>query len=319
MLSLYIPSDKSREDIYSRLQSEVAEAQNIKSDTTRDRVINALQYAQNELANVDEIPDSGMVIFTGEANGGEITVRKTIVDDEIQIDSFRYICDTEFHTEHIALLGDPLAVVVAFELGTAIIGTVTEHAIQYVDTVTQTIPPKHKKGGQSAQRFSRRRDESVKEFQSVVGDRLSDFSGVDTLLIGGPDISIDNFRSSGSIPHWFDTIHTVSAQISGEESLSRIVEQLDDRIGVTDSKSEYFFEQLRSNKAVYGSDAVAKALQYNAVETLYVIGDDISEGVIELTEQQGGDVIYHEQITEPDERLAMMADIAATLRYDIGE
>jgi stalled ribosome rescue protein Dom34 len=111
----------------------------------------------------------------------------------------------------------------------------------------------------------------------------------------------------------------VSAQITGEESLSRIVEQLDGVIGVTDSKSEYFFEQLRSNLAVYGADAVAKALQYNAVETLYVISDDVSEGVIEVAEQQGGDVIYHEQITETDERLAMMADVAATLRYDIGE
>lgn len=305
--------------MYNKLQSEVAEAQNIKSDTTRDRVVTALQYAQNELASVESIPESGMVIFTGECNGGEETVRQTIVDDDIQIGSFRYICDTEFHTEHITLLGDPLAVVVAFELGTAIIGTVTEHAIQYVDTVTQTIPPKHKKGGQSAQRFARRRDESVKEFQSSVGDRLSDFSGVDTLLIGGPDISIDNFRTSNSIPHWFNNIHTVSAQITGEESLSRIVEQLDDVIGVTDSKSEYFFEQLRSNLAVYGADAVAKAIQYNAVETLYVISDDVSDGVIEVAEQQGGDVIYHEQITETDERLAMMADVAATLRYDIGE
>lgn len=259
-----------------------------------------------------------MVIFTGNVNGGTETVSHTIVDDDITIDSYRYICDTSFHTEYIDFIGDPVAIVVGIELGNAIIGTMRENSIDYEDTVTQRIPRKHSQGGQSQQRFARRRDEAVKGFYSVVGDRLSYFSGVDTMIIGGPEITIDNFRSSGQIPHWFDSIITLPVQVSGHETLSRIVESLDDTVIESDSQSEYFFEQLRDGLAVYGDEHVAKALQYNAVEKLYILSDDVSDGVIEATEQQGGDVIEHSVMTETDERLDMMADVAATLRYDIG-
>lgn len=317
-MSLYIPPSKDGQDVHSRLQSEIAEAQNIKSDTTRKRVISALQLAQREIVDVKDIPPTGMVVFAGEVNGGTQTIVKTIIDDDVLIDSYRYICDTTFHTEHIDLVGDPVAIVLGLELGNVIIGTMGENTIVYEDTVTQRIPRKHSKGGQSQQRFARRRDEAVKGFYSVVGDRLSDFSGVDTLIIGGPGITVDNFKSSGHIPHWFDSVITLPVQVSGEETLSRIVESLDETVIESDSQSEYFFEQLRGGLAVYGSDHVAKAVEYNAVEKLYVLSEDISDGVIEATEQQGGEVIHHSVMTETDERLDMMTDVAATLRYDIG-
>src|SRR5579884_3965070 len=63
LISLYIPPKKPLYDVINNLKEEAGTASNIKSDTTRNHVLDALTRVTQRLKLYKNVPDTGLVIF----------------------------------------------------------------------------------------------------------------------------------------------------------------------------------------------------------------------------------------------------------------
>jgi len=82
------------------------------------------------------------------------------------------------------------------------------------------------------------------------------------------------------------------------------------------------------SEVAYGPEAVAKAADFGAIETLLVLDERLrkeragegdwdvdADRIIETTEQKGGDVTVFSAEFAPGEQLANLGGVAALLRY----
>ena len=65
LVSLYIPPKKAIHEALANLREEWGTAGNIKSDTTRNHVQDALTRTMQKLKLYRTVPDTGLVIFAG--------------------------------------------------------------------------------------------------------------------------------------------------------------------------------------------------------------------------------------------------------------
>ncbi len=65
LISLYIPHDRKISDVTNHLKNEISESQNIKSKLTRKNVLDSISTLIGQLKNIKEIPENGLVMFSG--------------------------------------------------------------------------------------------------------------------------------------------------------------------------------------------------------------------------------------------------------------
>ena len=65
LISLYIPPKKALHEVLNNLREEYGTATNIKSDSTRNHVQDALTKTQQRLKLFKKTPDNGIVLFVG--------------------------------------------------------------------------------------------------------------------------------------------------------------------------------------------------------------------------------------------------------------
>ncbi|MEM4339787.1 MAG: peptide chain release factor 1, partial [Candidatus Nitrosocaldus sp.] len=65
LISLYIPQGKPIHEVIATLREEYGTASNIKSDSTRNHVLDALTKTMQRLKLYAKTPDNGLVIFCG--------------------------------------------------------------------------------------------------------------------------------------------------------------------------------------------------------------------------------------------------------------
>jgi peptide chain release factor 1 len=95
LVSLYVPPKKPIHEVIAYLRNEWGTAGNIKSDTTRNHVQDALTKTMQKLKLYRETPDNGLVIFCGalmtNGPGSEVIVLREIVPPKA-VKSFLYQC-----------------------------------------------------------------------------------------------------------------------------------------------------------------------------------------------------------------------------------
>jgi peptide chain release factor subunit 1 len=95
LVSLYIPPKKPIHEVIAYLRNEWGTAGNIKSDTTRNHVQDALTKTMQKLKLYRETPDNGLVIFCGalmtNGPGSEVIVLREVVPPK-PVKSFLYQC-----------------------------------------------------------------------------------------------------------------------------------------------------------------------------------------------------------------------------------
>lgn len=95
LVSLYIPPRKPMHEVIAYLRDEWGTAGNIKSDTTRNHVQDALTKTMQRLKLYKETPENGLVIFSGAlpTNGpGSEVVRLNEIVPPKPISTFLYMC-----------------------------------------------------------------------------------------------------------------------------------------------------------------------------------------------------------------------------------
>lgn len=295
LISLYVSSSKKIEDVYSHLSNEYSEAKSIKSKRTRKNVRSALKSLKSRIKKFEEIPENGLVMFSGKVNTerDKFSIRTVIIDDlPYEVQSFIYSCDSEFDVEPLEgmLESKSLIGLIVLDRRNAQIGFLKRGGnIEVKESLSSLVPGKHTKGGQSQVRFERLRKEAIHKFYKKIGDRSNEIfkdelERLDGILIGGPSPSKDKFMKKDYLEYRLEdkVLGVLSVSDTKEKGLEELVERGEELIKEEKLKKERnvlnkFFNRLRKDeKVAYGINEVLKAVDYGAIDTL-ILSDSLDK------------------------------------------
>jgi peptide chain release factor subunit 1 len=291
LVSLYIPPKKPIHEVVAYLRNEWGTAGNIKSDTTRNHVQDALTKTMQKLKLYREIPDNGLVIFCGalmtNGPGSEIIVLREIVPPKA-VKSFLYQCDDHFHIEYLKdmLREDKVYGILAIDSSEVGIGILSGESFEIVNAMTSGISGKTRKGGQSARRYERGREMELTYFYHRVADTanrifLEDYK-VTGLILGGPGYTKDDFIKTEFLNYQLrkNIVAVIDTAYSGREGVRELVDKAADKlqdVRLFDEKKlvqRFLAEVNRQNGvAIYGLPRIIDALDKGNVETILVADD----------------------------------------------
>lgn len=189
----------------------------------------------------------------------------------------------------------------------------------------------------SAERFDRlieeQRDNYFDSVRKKLEDQFVDSDNnptVDGFVIGGTQITVDNFVSDGYLPNPLQDIRiggSYSIDIANEGSLDELVGKARSEIDSVAEQEQRdvmdtFFKSLHEQSdthATYGEDAVDKALEYGAVDTL-LLSENINRNIMkeyqDKVENQGGELlIISDDFSEGNQFWEGFNGVGAILRY----
>lgn len=206
MISLVIPPKGQISMIQKMLTDEYGTASNIKSRVNRLSVLSAITSTQQKLKLYTKIPPNGLVLYCGDMITEEGKEKKVTFDIEPYkpINTSLYLCDNKFHTEVLSELleaDDKFGFIVMDGQG-ALFGLLTGNTRTVLHKFTVDLPKKHGRGGQSAVRFARLREEKRHNYVRKVAEvAVQNFITNDKvnvkglILAGSADFKTDLARS----------------------------------------------------------------------------------------------------------------------------
>ncbi|MFA5084571.1 MAG: peptide chain release factor aRF-1, partial [Candidatus Paceibacterota bacterium] len=174
LVTIYAPAGSNINQIATQIMSEQSTAQNIKSKTTKNNVIDALERILRYLRLYKKIPENGLAVFCGNVseNEGQNDIKIWAVEPINPLKVRFYRCDQVFVLDPLKEMLEVEEVfgLVVVDRKEASFGVLEGKNIKLIRHITSGLPGKFKAGGQSAQRFERLREEMGKEFYRRVTD-----------------------------------------------------------------------------------------------------------------------------------------------------
>ncbi|PWN51425.1 putative eukaryotic translational release factor 1 [Violaceomyces palustris] len=289
MISLIIPPKSQISQATNMLTTEYGTASNIKSRVNRLSVLSAITSTQQRLKMYNRVPDNGLVLYCGTILTDEGKEKKVNFSFEPfkPINTSLYLCDNKFHTEALSELleDDAKFGFIVMDGNGSLFGTLSGNTRTILQKISVDLPKKHGRGGQSALRFSRLRDEARHNYvrkiaelatQHFITDNKCNCAGL--VLAGSAD-----FKTELSQSDLFDfrlapkIVRTVDVSYGGENGFNQAIElsaeSLQNVKFVQEKKliQKYFDEiSLETGKYCFGLEDTFKALELGAVETLIV-------------------------------------------------
>jgi len=291
LVSLYVPPGRQVSDVLATLKQEHGTAANIKSDTTRKNVQDAITKVMQRLKLFRKIPKNGLVIFSGAIpqNGpGSERIKTYVIDPPEPINIWLYRCDNRFHTEHLQDLlkeKETYGILVIDATATAL-ATLEGNRLQIVDELTSGVPGKHRAGGQSARRFERLREAQLLSYYKRVGEHANkaflSLPNLKGLVIGGPGFTKYEFEK-GDFLHYtlkdkiIDAIDTAYVSEQGVQEIVDKAPEILQKVRYVEEKrivQEFLYEVGHdTGLATYGEEDVKRSLKMGAVKTLLLSED----------------------------------------------
>jgi peptide chain release factor subunit 1 len=300
LVSLYIPPKKPIHEVIAYLRNEWGTAGNIKSDTTRNHVQDALTKTMQRLKLYRETPETGLVIFCGAlpTNGpGSEVIRMNEIIPPKAVTTYLYMCDDHFHIEYLRdmLKDEKVYGILSIDSNDVGMGILSGNRLDVVDTMTSGISGKTRKGGQSARRYERGREMELTYFFNRVSEHatrtfINDYH-VGGIIVGGPGPTKENFLKGGYLDYRLqkNVIEIIDTSYSGREGIREIVEKASDKLQnvrlIEEKKlvQRFLAEVSKPNGlAVYGLPRVIDALNRNNVETI-LCSDDLNTSKVTMT------------------------------------
>jgi len=298
LVTIYIPDDKQISSVVQHVTQEHSEASNIKSKQTRTNVQDALSSIKSRLRYFDTYPpENGIVIFSGavDSGGGQTDmITKVLESPPMEIESFRYHCDSAFLTEPLEdMLADKgLYGLIVLDRREANVGWLRGKRVEPVKSASSLVPGKQRKGGQSAQRFARLRLEAIDNFYQEVAGMANDLfveqrHELDGILVGGPSPTKDEFLDGDYLHHELqDTVlGKFDVSYTDESGLYDLVDAAEEALADAEVMKDKnlmqdFFQELHAgDEATYGFEQTRQNLIMGSVETL-LISEDLREDVV---------------------------------------
>ncbi|KIO19195.1 hypothetical protein M407DRAFT_150031 [Tulasnella calospora MUT 4182] len=289
MISLIIPPRAQISQIQNMLTQEYGTASNIKSRVNRLSVLAAITSTQQRLKLYNRVPPNGLVLFVGTILTDEGKEKKVSFDFEPHkpINTSLYLCDNKFHTEALEELleSDAKFGFIVMDGNGSLFGTLAGNTREVIHKFTVDLPKKHGRGGQSALRFARLRDEKRHNYVRKVGElAVQHFVTADKVNVAGLVLAGSaDFKTELSQSDLFDQrlqakiIKVVDVSYGGENGFNQAIDLAAESLAnvkfVQEKKliEKYFDEiNLDSGKYCFGIDDTLKGLEMGAVETLIV-------------------------------------------------
>ncbi len=291
LVSLYIPPKKPIHEAIANLREEWGTAGNIKSDTTRNHVQDALTRTMQRLKLYRTAPDTGLVIFSGAlpttGPGSEVVNVYEIVPPK-PVTQYLYQCDDHFHVEWLKdmLREEKVYGILSIDSSEAGLGILSGDRLEVADVMTSGISGKTRKGGQSARRYERGREMELTYYFNRVAEHATrvfvDSNKVTGMIVGGPGPTKDEFLKGGYLHYELQKkiVAVLDLGYSGREGVRELVEKAADvlkDVRLVEEKrlvQKFLFEvNKQGGLAVYGLPRVIEALQKASAETVLVSDD----------------------------------------------
>lgn len=337
LVSVYIPAGQNIYTVADQLEAEKSTAKNIKSTGTRKNVGNALDKITRHLKEYKKTPINGLAIFAGNISRieGQEDLKLWSVEPELPLKTRMYRCDKEFILEPLKEMLEVTEVfgLLVMDRKEATIGILEGKGIAVIQKMTSGIPGKVRAGGQSAQRFHRITEGLTKEFYKRIAEEMKksffELPKLKGIIIGGPIPTKDEFVEGEYLPTKLreKILGKIDTGDTSESGLRELVEKSDSLLlnherGQEIKEVERFFQSLGENpkKTALGEQKTRRALEFGAVETLYLSTKLEKSLIRELTELAEGidakvRVITIE--TTEGEQFYNMGGVGAILRFEI--
>jgi peptide chain release factor subunit 1 len=291
LVSLYIPPKKPIHEAIANLREEWGTAGNIKSDTTRNHVQDALTKTMQRLKLYRTAPDTGLVIFAGalptNGPGSEVVNVYEIIPPK-PVAQYLYQCDDHFHVEWLKdmLKEDKVFGLLSIDSSDAGMGILSGDRLEIADVLTSGISGKTRKGGQSARRYERGREMELTYFYHRVAEHATrvfiDSNKVTGMIVGGPGPTKDEFLKGGYLHYELQNkvVAVLDLGYSGREGVREMVEKAGDilkDVRLVEEKKlvqKFLFEvNKQGGLAVYGLPRVIEAMQKASTDVVLVSDD----------------------------------------------
>lgn len=288
MISLIIPPGEQITKTQKKLVEEGGKASNIKSRVNRQSVETAITSTRERLKLYSKTPNNGLVVYCGTvlSEDGRSEKKYTIDFEPFKpINRSLYYCGERFDVEPLKeLLEDDkrFGFIVVDGNGT-LFGLLQGSTRIVLQSIKVDLPKKHGRGGQSALRFARLREEKRHNYLRKVTELATqnyitnDRPNVVGLVLAG---SAD-FKTKLSQSGMFDprlssiVIKIVDVSYGFENGFNQAITLSEDALGSVKYVQEKkliskFFEEINvdSPKIVFGVEDTMKMLEMSAVETL---------------------------------------------------
>ncbi len=290
LISIYVPPGSSISDATGKLKDERGQASNIKSKTTRTNVQSAIDKIVQYLKLYKQPPVNGLVIFCGNISSEQAKpdIELFSIEPPAPIKTNIYRCDSTFLLEPIEVMMETteLYALVVLDGREATLALLKGTHVIVDKKIRSFAHAKIKKGGQSANRYSRLIEESTEDYYKRVAYAVNELYAkngfkIKGLLVGGPGPSKENFVKAGALNYQIKVLGTFDTGYTDEneginELLEKSKEVLEEQAAIQERKvmERFMNEVARGGLAVYGYEKVKDALLANNVARLI-----LSEGL----------------------------------------
>jgi len=285
MISLVMPPKDQIARVSKMLADEYGTASNIKSRVNRLSVLSAITSVQQRLKLYNRMPTNGLVIYCGTIITDEGKEKKVNIDFEPfkAINTSLYLCDNKFHTEALQelLTDDNKFGFIIMDGNGCLFGTLQGNTRDILHKFSVELPKKHGRGGQSAVRFARLREEKRHNYVRKVAETSTQ------MFITGEKINVQGLILAGSADFktnlnqsdLFDNrlaskvLTTVDISYGGENGFNQAIELAQDTLSnvkfVQEKKllMKYFDEITRNDGVETGKYCFGTADTMNALES----------------------------------------------------
>ncbi|KAJ5661603.1 uncharacterized protein N7477_009219 [Penicillium maclennaniae] len=301
MISLIIPPKDQISRAAKMLAEEYGTASNIKSRVNRLSVLSAITSTQQRLKLYNKVPPEW-------TEGKE---RKINIDFEPfkPINTSLYLCDNKFHTESLSELleSDQKFGFIIMDGNGALFGTLSGNTREILQRLSVDLPKKHGRGGQSALRFARLREEKRHNYVRKIAElAVQNYITNDKVNVAGLVLAGSaDFKNDLAQSDLFDgrlqakIIKVVDVSYGGENGFNQAIELAAETLSsvkfIQEKKliGQYFQEISQdTGRVCYGVEDTLKALELGAAETLIVYENlDVTRWV--LKDSAGAEVIIN--------------------------
>ncbi|MHA2186100.1 MAG: peptide chain release factor aRF-1 [Promethearchaeota archaeon] len=287
LISLYIPHDRKVSDVTGHLKNEISESQNIKSKLTKKNVLDSIASLLGQLKNIKEVPENGLVMFSGAIPQGNAPGTEKnelyIIDPPDRVKTFRYHCASEFLLEPLEDMLTPKETYGLIVVGRkkSAVGYIKGNRREFIKEFTSGVQGKHSQGGQSQRRFERLNEEKELAFyrriSEVINDIFLGFEDLQGIFVGGPGPSKEKFVKDESLDYRLQEkiIDVVDIGYGGREGIRALIEKVKDQMeNVKYVREKEIMQKFMRNissetgLATYGLEEVQRALNHGAVDQL---------------------------------------------------
>jgi peptide chain release factor subunit 1 len=337
LVSVYIPAGYDMVKIINHLQQEQGTATNIKSASTRNNVISALERMVQHLKLFKHTPPHGLAVFSGNVaeREGQQDFKVWSLEPPVPLNIRIYRCDKEFVLEPIQQMVEHEEVygMVVLDRRDATIALLKGKTIVPLQKTHSEVPGKIRAGGQSAPRFARLREGAIKDHYKKVADYMKEqflfLKELKGILLGGPSTTTTDFLNKGYLTT--DVRNKIIAvkdlSYTGEFGLQELLERSQDVLAEEEVAKEKvlmqkFFNLLatRAEMVSYGEKHVKECLAMGAVDVL-MLSETVDEKLMDEFDKEaqkyGTSIEVISIETREGVQLKEMGGIAAILRYPV--